>query len=496
MADKIPSVSVTLNQVTNTSNTVNIPFIATVICKCPTGPIGELTQVDTYSNCVKIFGQGTAATPALYGVEQYLKTYNYVNIIRVASNSAAKGTVSISSFDANGDAVEGLNNIISGITDYKTDLYNGDTINLVYNAARTKLYITADLDGVTYTTPKSTIDLSTATADLVEPVINGLVNYWNALSTGITLTNNFINKTATDVSIAPTYTSHGTVSTGDSGNDNTITDNDVIALFDLIEEPTVRTQDVVTAPEFRGYNVVNAGTSLKNSYFYIVAAQGSGIDAKQTSIENYEPSDKGVLYIPDGCKMADQSITVPFEIAALYAWATTYNTNRYYAPAGVKRGVLSLVSSIVNNVSEDDAVEMYNAKIPANPVKYITNYGYVLFGQKTMDAEQQFTNRINVANLVNYILITGKELLQPYLFEYTPISTFQKVYLDLDKLMSNLATQEIVYDDYKIVCDTSNNTAETLAKHELHASIAVRPINVIEYIFLDLTVTDEIGEDE
>ena len=91
------------------------------------------------------------------------------------------------------------------------------------------------------------------------------------------------------------------------------------------------------------------------------------------------------------------------------------------------------------------------------------------------------------------IYIEGNRLLLPYLFEYTPISTFQKVYLDLDKMLSTLAVQEILYDDYQIVCDTSNNTAETLAKHELHATLAIRPINVTEYIFLDLTVTDELG---
>ena len=60
-------------------------------------------------------------------------------------------------------------------------------------------------------------------------------------------------------------------------------------------------------------------------------------------------------------------------------------------------------------------------------------------------------------------------------------------------MLSTLAVQEILYDDYQIVCDTSNNTAETLAKHELHATLAIRPINVTEYIFLDLTVTDELG---
>ena len=109
-----------------------------------------------------------------------------------------------------------------------------------------------------------------------------------------------------------------------------------------------------------------------------------------------------------------------------------------------------------------------------------------------MDPSQVFTNRINVSGLVNYITIEGKKLLNPYVFEYTPISTFQKVYLDLDKLLSSLATREVIYGDYQVVCSEANNTKETLARHELHAALAIRPINVTEYIILDLTVTDDL----
>lgn len=669
--DAIPNVSVSLNQVKSTSTSATIPFVPCIICKTPTGPIAELTPVSNYTEAISIFGNGNASTPALYGIQQYLKTYNYANIIRVAGSTAAEGEISltrvngdpdetittteytlvttyqptdsyfinidetyvpatkfnkvvqgiynevnkysytevtsefdpnetyyvlegqryveveitefdpevtyytrssnfdpsvdyyviqdehyvkveiaefeenvvyytftsnfdptatyytlaegkfttaeISSFDPEvdyytnaGTAIDGfqvginyyievtitedtLGTIISGVTNYKTDSYNGDSISLVYNTTRNKWYITGTLNGVTYTTPKSTIDLSTATADVEEKVLDGLVNYWNALNTGITLKNEFINKVATDEAIDADDEITGTIIKGDSGNES-ISNEDVVSLFDLIEDPTVDVQDVVCAPEFRNYQIVNAGLNIKNTYFYIVSAEGKTLDEKEASIANYDASDKGVMYIPDGCIMADKSIVVPFEIAALYAWASTYTINRYYAPAGVKRATLDLVSKVVNNLTDDDALELYNQDIPANPVKYITNYGFVIYGQKTMDASQEFTNRINVANLVNYILITGRELLQPYLFDYAPISTFEKVYIDLYSMMNQLSINEVVYDDFKIVCDSSNNTDETLRKHELHASIAVRPINVVEYIFLDLTVTDEFGE--
>jgi len=493
MADLLPNISVTLNQVKATSGTRLVPINATVVLKAKSGPIGELTKISSYSEMVKTFGLGDSTTPALYGVEQYLKTYNYVNIIRVASSNAAKASVALKVEGEDPESETALGTIISGESVYKTDIYNGDIVKLVYNSARTRLSISAELDGVTYTTPLELIDLSTAKADELEVVLNKLVTNWNALNTGITLENKFINKTASDDTLAPTDKVSGTVGLGDCGNDNSISNDSIVELLKLIEDPTVETQDVVMVPEFRNYAIVNAGTALKNAYFYIVSAAGTTLAEKQDATSNYIPSDKGVMYIPDSCTMGDATITVPFEIAALYAWATTYNVNRYYAPAGVKRGVLNLVSNVINNLTDLDAEVIYNADVPANPVKYLTNYGFTIYGQKTMDASQVFTNRINVSNLVNYIKIQGNIILQPYLFEYTPVSTFQKVYMDLDKLLSGLATQEVLYDDYQIVCDISNNTVETLANHELHAAIAIRPINVTEYIYLDLTVTDKLG---
>ena len=493
MADLLPNISVTLNQVKATSGSRQVPINATVLLKAKSGPIGELTKISSYSEMVKIFGYGDATTPALYGIEQYLRTYNYVNIIRIASSSAEKSSVALKVEGEDPESQTALGTIISGESVYETDIYNGDTIKLVYNSARTRLSISGELNGTTYITPLELIDLSTATADVLEGVLNKLVANWNALNTGITLENKFINKTSSDNTLTATDKVSGTVQLGDSGNDNTISIDSVVELLDLIEDPTVETQDVVMVPEFRNYTVVNKGTTLRNAYFYLVSATGTTLAEKQDAIANYVASDKGVMYIPDGCVMGDPNIIVPFEVAALYAWATTYNVNRYYAPAGIKRGVLNLVSNVVNNLNDLDAEVLYNGDVPANPVKYLTNYGFTLYGQKTMDASQVFTNRINVSNLVNYIQIQGNIILQPYLFEYTPISTFQKVYLDLDKMLSNLATQEVLYDDYQIVCDTSNNTVETLTNHELHASLAVRPVNVTEYIYLDLTVTDKLG---
>ena len=679
--DVLPNIFVNFKQVKADRGNTVIPFNTTAFIKTKTGPIGEFTKISSYAEAVSKFGLGDETTPALYGIEQVLKSYGYINIVRLASAKAAKGsvvltnvnnteTITVVTYEVAGEFVPGtqyyvlnvvneyeevtitefepgvtyyikairyeevpataefdpaktyyvrdganyvqateeydvytevdqstavfdpeetyyilnddqyeevtisefdpsvtyytkttalrpithfvegttyyvtvevyeeassysegtqyyvlsttadyeavsisefepgvtyfvqkvdtkttgtLGDVISGESDYKTDIYNGDIIKFVYNAARTRLAITAELAGTTYTTPYEIIDLSTADAEEDGRVLDKLVKDWNALGTGVTLTNLFVNKTVEDQAISTEDIISGTIELGDSGNDNTITEDEIVSTFEVVEDPRIEIQDVIICPEFRNYKVVNAGLAIANKYFYITCAEGADLTAKQDSIKNVNVADCGVMYIPDGCVMGNNDIIVPFEIAALYVWAKSYSVSRYLAPAGVNRGTLDIVDNVINNLSDDDAVVMYNLDKPANPVKYITNYGFTIYGQKTMDASQPFTNRVNVAGLVQYVTIHAKELLNPYIFEYSPVTTFQKVYLDLNKLLQSLVTQDVLYNDYQIICDSSNNTTETLTNHELHASIAIRPVNVIEYIYLDLTVTDDLG---
>lgn len=493
--EKIPNISVNLQQIRAVDKNLQIPFNATVLCKTKTGPIGEFTKISSYTECVNTFGVGDSSTPVLYGIEQMLRTYGFVNIIRLAASDATEGSINLTTYDGEGTETteEDLKNIITGKTDYKTDIYNGDEIRLNYDKTRTRMQLKGTINGVNYNTPLEIIDLSTAKADDLEKVLDKLVGIWNEFKNGITLTNNFTGKTQEDKTLTEENTVYGTVELGNSGNTTTIENDQVIEAMQLIEDPKVTRQDAVICPEYRNYEVVNAGIALKNKYFYIVCAKGSTLTEKQDAVSQFTNSDEGVLYIPSECVMADPSIKVPFECAALYGWANSYSVSRYLAPAGTNRATLAPVVDVTDNLSDEDAETFYNDIIPANPVKYLTNYGFTLYGQKTMDPEQEFTSRINVSGLVNYITIEGKALLNPYLFEYAPISTFQKVYIDLDKLLGNLVTKDVIYNDYIITCDESNNTQETLMNHELHVAVAFRPLSVTEYIYLDLTVTDDLG---
>lgn len=493
MSDKIPNINVNLTQVKSQRANTQVPLSVTAFIKTETGPIGEFTKISSYNEAVSTFGLGTSSTPALFGIEQVLRSYGHINIVRIASDSAEKGIITINLNDSDDVPYTPSIEVLSGETTYKTGSYNGDEVKLVYDAARTRLSIRADLNGTIFSTPLEIIDLTTAKASEVEKLLDKLVDVWNSLNTGITLKNEFINKLEDDKSILPTDIAVGTVQLGDSGNSVSPEDAEIIKLFELLEDPRIEKQDIVIVPEFRSHKIVNEAISIRNKYFFITCCEGNNIDTKSSNISLYDRSDEAVCYIPSKCKMYDSEIEVPFECAVLYAWANSFSDSRYKAPAGTNRATLPLVTDIVDNLADTGAEVLYNNEIPANPVKYISGYGFTLYGQKTMDPTKEFTNRINISGLTNYIKEESQRILNPYVFEYTPVGTFQKVYIDLSKLFDSLVNQDVIYNDYQIVCDESNNTQETLSKHELHVSVAIKPLSVTEYIYLDLTVTDQLG---
>lgn len=44
--------------------------------------------------------------------------------------------------------------------------------------------------------------------------------------------------------------------------------------------------------------------------------------------------------------------------------------------------------------------------------------------------------------------------------------------------------------EFKVLCDESNNTVQSIDRHELWCKIAIKPIKAIEYIIIDLDIVN------
>lgn len=485
----LPNVKVNVGEETiSTSNTL-VPFVPVVIMKTKSGPIGTVETITSEAEFKAKFGESDETTPSAFAIQKYLRTYSYVLVTRVANEGAAKqGTATLK---ADMD-------LIKVTTDYKTDLFNGKEVKLVYDGDIHKIWLDLSaLTGKTTLSIKEDFTADTAKANDLEKALNKLINSINASNLGITMENAFTGKTAEDTLPSLEEFNLGFsayIQEGDSGNTTGVDVAKVKALVDLYDGQD-KDIDVMIVPEYTNYEVVNYAVKLaqKNNFVFLASPKADSVEEYLTAITNYTSDDKGtlVLYFP-GVKYADLDAEIPASIAALAAYAKNDNVSKWGAPAGVARGTLSLVSELAVQLTEDQMATLYDNNPAVNCINNISGKGFIIWGNKTASTESEFFDRINVARLVKYVTRKVFLISYDYLFEPITTATFVSWQNRVESLLSTIKTGNGVID-YQVIMDASINTEETIARNELNGIVKIRPQEVAEFITIDFTVTDEIS---
>lgn len=493
----LPRVNVNVGEETLLAANTTIPFVPAVIMKTKSGPIGTIESITSESQFKAIFGESDYTTPSAYAIQLYLRSYSYVLITRIANeDEAAIGTGKMS--------IGTIGDILRADTNYKTDLFNGKEIQLVYDGTDNKLWL--DVSAIT---GKHTISIKedytadTAKATDFEAALNKLITSINASNLGFTLTNLYTDKTDSDA--APDVDDFSTgvslyITDGDSGNDTDVDGDKVKALIDLYNSET-NGVDVLIIPEYTNYEIVNYASdiALKNNFMIITSPKANSVQEAIQAVVNYSTDNRGSLavYFPDvyynDFYDADGDLqAIPISIAVLNTYARTDIQNKWGAPAGVTRGTLSLVNSLAVSLTDDDLSTLYDNAIPINGINEISGKGFIVWGNKTTSAKSTFFDRINVARLVKYVTRKAYEISWNYLFE--PITNY--VFTDwIMKVQSFLSEIQQGYglETYEVIMDTTINTAQTIANNQLNGIIRLKPQEVAEYINIDLTITDTIN---
>src|SRR5574344_2003159 len=96
----IPRVKLSVSEDTNRYYTTSVDFVPVIIMKTMSGEIGTRQVIRSESEFIAKFGKGTADTPASYAIQTYLRTYSFIYVTRVASDSAAYGSAKLTLKDA------------------------------------------------------------------------------------------------------------------------------------------------------------------------------------------------------------------------------------------------------------------------------------------------------------------------------------------------------------------------------------------------------------
>lgn len=496
----LPKVNVNVGEETVVTANSQIPFIPAVLLKTKSGPIGTVETIQNETQFKAIFGESDYTTPSAYAIQTYLRSYSFMYVTRLANDSEANYGTGKMTFTKSESPIE----LISAKTDYKTDLFNGKEIKLIYNGVNHKLWL--DVSSIT---GKSTISIKedftadTADATTLSAALDKLITSINSANLGFKLTNLYTNKISSDD--APQLADYNAgfnmfITEGNSGNSTNLDTADVKAMIDLYDIPD-RNIDIMVVPEYTNYEIVNYAVDLakKNNFVVLTSPNATTVDTLKQAILNYSTDNQGSLaiYYPDVYynnfyDNIGNLQAIPASVAVLHAYAKTDNLTKWGAPAGVTRGTLSLVNSLTVKLSESMLSELYDNTIPVNCINTISGKGFIVWGNKTTNASSEFFDRVNVSRLIKYVTKQIALISWDYLFEPITIDVFTNWTARVNNLLENIKSG-FGLEAYDVTMDSSVNTPETIAANQLNGIVKIKPQEVAEFINIDFLITDTVS---
>jgi hypothetical protein len=265
----------------------------------------------------------------------------------------------------------------------------------------------------------------------------------------------FVNKEAVDISLVLTGGHSVTVQ-------QHVIDNIAISRADCIAFISPRYADVVNQAGSESDNITNWLTALARSSSYVVA-------------------DSGWKYQLDKYNNTYRWIPLNADVAGLCV--NTDNTrDTWFSPAGLNRGGIKNCVKLAWNPTKTYRDALYNQGV--NPVLSLPGQGTVLFGDKTLLNKPSAFDRINVRRLFIVLEKAIAQAAKYSMFELNDeFTSAQFIALVVPFLRDIQGRRGIT--DFKVVCDTTNNTAQVIDSNQFVGDLYIKPSRSINYVQLN-----------
>jgi len=154
----------------------------------------------------------------------------------------------------------------------------------------------------------------------------------------------------------------------------------------------------------------------------------------------------------------------------------------WFSPAGFNRGAIKNIIKLAYNPDKADRDQLYKAGI--NPVVNFPGQGTVLYGDKTLLAKPSAFDRINVRRLFIVLEKAIATAAKFTLFEFNDEFTRAQFRNLVEPFLRDVQGRRGIYD-FKVVCDTTNNTPEVIDRNEFRGDIYIKPARSINFIQLN-----------
>ena len=288
----------------------------------------------------------------------------------------------------------------------------------------------------------------------------------------------------------------------------TVARPDILGAYDLFSDPeTVDIDYLLMGPSMSGIDdtiakaqhVISIAAARKDCIAFVSPYRGDVIGQAKTSTivqrtvnyfdqlssTSYAVFDNNYKYIYD--KYSDKYRYIPCnaDVAGLVL-STTLQQEPWYSPAGFNRGQLRNAIKLAYSPLKDHRDTLYASRI--NPIVAFPGQGIILFGDKTALSYVSAFDRINVRRLFLVMEEAISEAAKTQLFELNDEFTRQQFKNIVEPYLRSVQSRRGIVD-FLVVCDGTNNPAESIDRGEFYAEIFVKPTRSINFITLTFTAT-------
>jgi phage tail sheath protein FI len=161
---------------------------------------------------------------------------------------------------------------------------------------------------------------------------------------------------------------------------------------------------------------------------------------------------------------------------------TDYQRDPWFSPAGFNRGQIKNAVKLGWNPTKANRDDLYKNGI--NPIVTFPGEGTVLFGDKTLLAKPSAFDRINVRRLFIVLEKAIARAARYSLFEFNDEFTRSQFVSLIEPYLRDVKGRRGIYD-FKVVCDSTNNTPEVIDRNEFIGDIYIKPARSINFIQLN-----------
>jgi phage tail sheath protein FI len=322
------------------------------------------------------------------------------------------------------------------------------------------------------------------------PTSNGISNYSNTSSTwGNNASGTSFTRLANTVTLS---LGNGTT----AGADGTIVAANTTAGYNLFSSAeSTDISLIVTGP---GANTISASLislaeTRKDCIVFFSPAKSDVVDnagseaaacvTQATSIgsSSYAFMDCNWKYQYDKYNDVYRWVPLNGDIAGLCA-KTDIEKDPWFSPGGLNRGQIRNVVKLAWNPSKTERDTLYVKGV--NPVVTFQGEGTVLFGDKTLLSKPSAFDRVNVRRLFIVLEKSIARAARFSMFEFNDQFTRAQFIALVEPFLRDVQGRRGI-NDFRVVCDETNNTGEVIDRNEFIGDIYIKPARSINFIQLN-----------